>query len=132
MADEVDGSDAFSIRCPVDRSVMKHEKAAGLSLDRCPTCGGIWLDLNELARGLAIDAKALSEVDREGKRASHSIRRELACPRDSARLVTLTHRSQAHVEYEQCTICGGIYLDQGELKDLASFTLVERIKSFFA
>ena len=36
---------------------------------------------------------------------------------------------QRHIEYELCMICGGIFLDSGELQDLDKFTLIERLKA---
>ncbi len=34
--------------CPVDETEMVKEVLQNLVIDRCPTCGGIWLDHDEL------------------------------------------------------------------------------------
>lgn len=35
--------------CPNDRTAMEKQSAYGLLLiDKCPTCGGVWLDSHEL------------------------------------------------------------------------------------
>ena len=36
-------------RCPVDGAAMKKEVAHMSVIDRCPDCGGIWLDGGELS-----------------------------------------------------------------------------------
>lgn len=36
--------------CPIDSSDMKKEIAHMIVIDRCPTCGGVWLDGGELER----------------------------------------------------------------------------------
>ena len=46
-------------------------------------------------------------------------------------MVTLHNLPQVHVEYEQCSICGGIFLDRGELNDLNSYTVLERLRNVF-
>jgi len=38
---------------------------------------------------------------------------------------------QTHIHYEQCSICGGVYLDAGEFRDFTDLTLTERIKYLF-
>lgn len=34
--------------CPVDGADMCKEDVSGIIIDRCPACGGIWLDAEEL------------------------------------------------------------------------------------
>lgn len=35
-------------RCPVDGAVMEKRIAHQVVVDRCPTCGGVWLDGGEI------------------------------------------------------------------------------------
>ncbi|MFO7949827.1 MAG: zf-TFIIB domain-containing protein [Candidatus Fermentibacteraceae bacterium] len=37
------------ITCPADGTGMEVRRAAGVEVDRCPSCGGYWLDGGELA-----------------------------------------------------------------------------------
>jgi Zn-finger nucleic acid-binding protein len=46
----VQASDENSRSCPVDQVAMQKEIAHMLVIDRCPTCGGVWLDGGELER----------------------------------------------------------------------------------
>ncbi|MCK4660859.1 MAG: zf-TFIIB domain-containing protein [Phycisphaerae bacterium] len=34
--------------CPLDGSVMSKEIVQNIIIDRCPSCGGVWLDSGEL------------------------------------------------------------------------------------
>ena len=43
--------------CPVDGSEMRKEVVQNLIIDRCPACGGIWLDHDELEALLRIAAE---------------------------------------------------------------------------
>jgi hypothetical protein len=36
--------------CPADGATLAKEIAHSVIIDRCPTCGGIWLDAGELER----------------------------------------------------------------------------------
>jgi hypothetical protein len=45
--------------CPVDGAQLAKQIAHMLVIDRCPTCGGIWLDNDELER---INSEVASEA----------------------------------------------------------------------
>jgi Zn-finger nucleic acid-binding protein len=57
---------------------------------------------------------------------------DLHCPRDRSPLINIVDLKQEHIEQNACTVCGGILLDAGELRDLSEFTLSERVKAVFA
>lgn len=42
--------------CPVDQSELRKEVIQNLIIDRCPECGGIWLDHDELEALLRLAA----------------------------------------------------------------------------
>jgi hypothetical protein len=50
-----------------------------------------------------------------------------ACPACGAVMSTQPHPSQPHVRIESCAGCGALFLDAGELIDLAHESLLERI-----
>lgn len=47
--------------CPVDGTEMKREIVQNIFLDRCPDCGGVWLDHDELEALLRIAAEHTDE-----------------------------------------------------------------------
>ncbi len=132
-SDRLDEStDDFSLTCPYDGQRMEKVEAGTFTIDRCASCGGLWFDMAELQRFIAHGLPA-DEVDtsprRTGERAHAGAKYK--CPRDHSDLILMTDARQAHVKFHSCTVCGGIMLDAGELKDLSELTLKERVKAFF-
>lgn len=117
------------ICCPHDQVTMERVAVGVFSIDRCPTCGGVWLDRHEI--NAIIDAASSSTTidigPVRGARRRHSIDRP-HCPRDNSPLIEMVDKNQPHVGVDACTVCGGVYLDAGELKDLSVYTLRERLR----
>ncbi len=121
-----------AIDCPKCRLSMERMDVAGVFLDRCRSCDGMWLDVQEKER-LLKSPDAVRAADR-GERPDHDEKddlRSLVCPRDGSTMIAMRDAEQRHVRYEACTVCGGIFLDAGELRDLADVTLLERLRQFF-
>ena len=55
------------MRCPrcTGQSELSELVKHGVTLDLCPSCGGLWLDKGELAKILGQMKQAESELDRE-------------------------------------------------------------------
>lgn len=125
-----------TIRCPRDGGRMEQEQIGGVRIDRCPRCGGIWLDKGELESVIrSAGAQAVhSEVDIGAATGAKSRERvgHIKCPRDGKDLRIKRHDEQAHVEVDLCDSCGGAFLDAGELADLSEFTLLERMKTLLS
>jgi len=124
--------DADPIACPKCHVRMDRLDAKGVEVDRCVKCGGIWLDQGELdvlmkTRGGVKDAVAGLDTGPAVDAAKRHAITPVKCPRDSSRLITMVDVKQTHIQYEACTVCGGIFMDCGELKDLSQFTLRERL-----
>jgi Zn-finger nucleic acid-binding protein len=118
--------------CPKDQGTMLHADAGGVWIDRCDCCGGIWFDSGELEKILS-DKTAVKQVDvgsaltlRRFAIGPVGVRK---CPRDGTVLTTMHHHDQKHIMIDRCANCFGIFLDAGELKDLAEFTLSERVRA---
>ncbi len=117
------------IRCPKDGFLMEQVPVAGLIVDRCANCGAMWFDALELDK-VAKHGDVVSDLD-IGKQMDVTRGGVLGtrhCPRDQSPLITMHDEQQRHVEELGCTVCGGILLDAGELKDLSEFTLKEKFK----
>ncbi|MEO0513215.1 MAG: zf-TFIIB domain-containing protein [Planctomycetota bacterium] len=125
--------------CPKDEIAMERYLIGGeggIEIDRCPRCGGIFLDKGELTRLMAMrfDTKKLfKRLDEEVAIAGKASRTPvvLKCPRDGTPMVTVRMHDQKHIEYEVCPECGGVYFDAGELEDLSTVTLIEKLANFF-
>ena len=122
-------STRWKLSCPRDQGVMDAIKIGEITIDRCESCGGIWLDAGELDRLLALK-DAATKVDTGRAFAPSSVHAAIRkCPRDSTPLTALAHHQQKHVTIDRCSSCMGIFLDAGELKDLSEFTLAERMRT---
>lgn len=114
------------IDCPKCRAPMKHLRIGDVVVDRCYACAGLWLDALEKDK-LTADRKAAAAADRPPDTRSNVTRGGLKCPRDKSDLIMMCDPAQPHVLFESCTVCGGVFLDAGELKDLSERTLRERL-----
>lgn len=102
------------IACPKCRRQMFRGKHAGVEVDLCSGCHGVWLDRTELA---AITGQPVDLPEK-----APSTPTPLICPRCGGALFERAYAGRADLLVEVCRGCGGIYLDQGEMvviKDLA-------------
>lgn len=128
---------AFALLCPKDGTPMKKvpagDGALRVNVDKCTACGAFWFDATELQRVLA-QPKAADGLDATKGHYRHKDKAEpkdACCPRDGARLIEVVDKKQPHVHMLTCTVCGGVLLDPGEVRDLAHFNGIERLKGFF-
>jgi len=128
----VDENNLGPIDCPRCRTPMAIHTIGAVQFDRCGTCGGLWFDALEKERLLA-HPRAAKEADRTlGPGTVHAGKKTgLPCPRDHSTLIHLVDPRQPHVGFESCTVCGGAFLDAGELTDLSEVTIRERFRSLF-
>lgn len=120
-----------SIDCPKCHTMMKRVTIDGIDVDRCQGCGGLWLDLGE-KESLLKKREHVKQAD--PTRPSHHGRNEekavMHCPRDRSRLVRQQDAAQRHIAFESCSVCGGVFLDPGELTDLSKLNLREWLRTF--
>ncbi len=122
------------ISCPKDGVPMHRITLGSVAVDRCPTCGGVWLDAGELAgfkQAMLVDQHraTLAQLDELGIDEPVDRPQPLLCPRDHARMSVHRDPKQKHIELDACTKCGGMFFDAGELADLSEFTMGERLRS---
>lgn len=123
---------------------MRKIDVEGIVIDRCETCGGIWLDLGELRRLLSLRAASgrVAQIDpphdpvhdyvppaSDASPSGSTPRARGHCPRDGQHLTGVRDPQQPHIEYDLCTHCGGTFYDAGELRDLSVLTLGEWVRS---
>jgi Zn-finger nucleic acid-binding protein len=124
----------FNLHCPKDGTLMDKVRVERITIDRCATCGAIWFDMNELQTLVKANKDALRAADvGPTERADKAMRtKNLACPRDGAKLVEQAFPDQSHIMVMKCGACRGMLLDAGEAKDVVSYTLLERVRTFFS
>ena len=102
---------ARPVDCPRCWVRAERKRRAGIDIDICPKCGGIWLDTRELKKLLSnpnLHRHLTKYVGLESKS-------KLLCPRCGG-LMNLENAEE--VEVDVCLTCKGIWLDRGELEAL--------------
>jgi Zn-finger nucleic acid-binding protein len=117
------------MRCVKCEGKLAMVRVDDIQVDQCDTCGGIWFDAHELERVLkrsAIDP-LLGRPARPGDDA-----RRGRCPRCKGEgyLVQVASRS-AEVHVDTCAVCGGKWLDGGELDLLHREGLSGKVRRLF-
>jgi Zn-finger nucleic acid-binding protein len=102
-------TESRTLSCPRDASALTEHRVQGIPVDRCDTCQGIWLDLDEL------DALEATEADADERRATVQFSQrpsELSCPVCGRPMQTFNYRAHS-LELETCDE-HGYWLDHGE------------------
>lgn len=85
-----------------------------ITIDRCSTCHGLWMDERELEKVLTADHRILQEKRNQTNPSQNQSRKKGKCPRCSGILIQLTNL-RANVKTDSCPICYGVFLDRDEL-----------------
>ena len=103
--------------CPRCRGRHLHPVVySDVEIDLCPACNGLWLDHGEEASlaqaGLGGDRWVRDLAGELGKRVGDT---EMRCPACGELLATYLFPQFQDLEVDLCELCGGLWLDQGEL-----------------
>jgi uncharacterized protein len=102
------------MRCVKCAGQLVTVRIEDVDVDQCPQCGGIWFDAHELERVLG-QARVDPLLGRAPPEPSHDERRG-RCPRCRGEGYLVQIRSRAApIHVDTCAICGGKWLDGGEL-----------------
>jgi Zn-finger nucleic acid-binding protein len=112
------------MRCPRDGTELSAVEIAGVELDKCHTCDGLWLDASELpqlraAQLTSIDA-AIELEQGDPHSETRGVRQYMRCPRCGEPLRRVAAISAQSVEVDRCSGCRGLWLDAGEADQLAT------------
>ena len=121
------------MKCPKCSHIeMAPETFAGITIDRCPDCHGIWFDVFELESVLRADPRLLLSEDRHFQAPHRDEGERLNCPRcRGTYLIKLNSRERPGTIVDSCTVCYGVWLDAGEYTRLAHADLAGRIRELF-
>ena len=106
------------LTCPSCGARMQSKPSADVTIEECPSCGGIFLnksELNALVTGMAGNIECLS-VDEDLHTDKFPLRNCPKCPDQPMRKVNLLHLSDLVFDY--CPACDGFYLDKGEIEEI--------------
>ncbi len=124
-------SDDDPLVCPKCAKTMEPHSAGDVAFERCTGCAGLWMNTTVFEKLMSEKsiAKAIDTGDPEVGGWTADIEGALSCPRDGSRLIRMVNHRQPQVHYESCKTCGGVFLDAGELRDMASHSLIERLRA---
>ena len=105
--------------CPKCGGSLEQVICAGIEVDRCLYCKGIWFDSLEAEKLKAVkgsehfldigDPATGSQLDK--------ITKDINCLRCNAKMTRMVDIDQHCIWYEKCPACHGVWFDAGEFKN---------------
>ena len=104
--------------CPKCAGSLEQVTCAGIEVDRCLYCKGIWFDSLEAEKLKAINGSEhlLDIGDPEAGSQLDKITGDVDCPRCRHQMIRMVDIDQHCIWYEKCPACHGVWLDAGEFK----------------
>lgn len=105
------------ITCPKCGEKLEQVVYAGVEVDRCVSCEGIWFDSFEAERLKTIKgSESLDTGKLETGSQFNRVEGEIDCPRCSTKMTRILDIDQYSIWYEKCPKCQGVWFDAGEFK----------------
>lgn len=105
-------------QCPICHEAMAVYELDGIEIDRCPACGGTWLDTGELELIAERAGTEPGPVMRALSEPSSPRTLPRRCPRCSKPLQTVKTAGEPPLEIDRCSRRHGLWFDRGELLKL--------------
>ena len=121
-----DQSRKFSMLCPKCHSEFEQIVFAGIAIDRCTICKGLWFDMLEKEDLLKIKGSEEIDLGPEQVDPKYAAMRDIECPRCAQTMLATVDKDQYHIKFETCPACYGTFFDAGEFQDLKEHTVLER------
>jgi Zn-finger nucleic acid-binding protein len=111
------------MQCPNCSISVEQALVAGVEVDYCPRCYGLWFQEHELE--LAKDAKDRHlrwlDIDLWKHEEKFQVTRgNRACPADRMPLYEVRY-GDSNIKVDVCNICKGIWLDRGEFIEIITY-----------
>jgi Zn-finger nucleic acid-binding protein len=116
------------MKCPKCISPMVTVTFAGIEVDRCTDCQGLFFDEFEKDQLKKIKGAGAIDIGDPGTGREFNKVDHIQCPRCGSLMIRMVDVEQPHIWFEHCTVCGGSFFDAGEFKDLAHHTIVDFFK----
>ncbi len=112
------------MKCPRCSQALRQVSYEGVLVDTCDGCHGEWLDKAEITRiNKARDVVFSAEDQAKIEGAKQAVFKEVAqaqksliCPRCNVAMNTFNYAYDSGVMIDQCSKCGGTWLDDQELE----------------
>lgn len=118
--------------CPKCQSEMEKVLHQGVEVDRCMQCKGLWFDMLELEKLRRMEGSETIDIGDECEGQKWNQITRVNCPHCKTRMVHMVDRSQAHIWYEACPTCYGVFFDAGEFRDYKEDTILDRFRELYS
>lgn len=121
---------AAAMNCIKCDGTLRLTRVENVEVDQCDTCNGIWFDSGELAKIVgARDVEALRTKAHATKEADQ---KRAHCPRckGEGKLVQIASLT-SDIHIDTCAVCGGEWLDGGELAIVRNEGFTRKVGAFF-
>lgn len=119
------------MNCPKCTCAMAPIRHGDVEVDRCTGCHGLWFDAFEHEELKELRGSEQIDVALPAAPPGTAPPGEVKCPRCSIAMIRMVVAGQAHIAYESCGVCHGVYFDAGEFRDFREETLGERLRHYF-
>lgn len=102
------------VNCPKDNSPLSHATVRGIEVDKCSSCGGMWLDTLELDQ---LEDTVYAQDQLKGSLIGSAVDSHFPCPRCGASLAQFDYRYYGLI-LERCPNGDGFWLDADEDKQV--------------
>jgi Zn-finger nucleic acid-binding protein len=118
------------MKCVKCDGTLRRVQLEDVEVDRCDSCSGIWFDSGELQRILG--RPTIEELRTKAKANKNDDSKRARCPkcRGEGKLVQVASLT-SDVHIDTCAVCGGQWLDAGELEILRGDGPLRSVGSFF-
>jgi Zn-finger nucleic acid-binding protein len=122
------------MECPVCQKSMHEEDFGGVCVDVCKVgCKGIWFDWTELAKldethegaGRALRDALMSDHHKDDSPG------RINCPKCQKLMAAHLYQSNKQVTVDECYLCGGFFLDAGELEVIRENFMTEEDRDVY-
>jgi len=106
------------MKCPRCKSLLIVVEFHDIELDWCPACEGLWFDSGEME---LVTAQMRGTVDEQvPQRKADTSEKRLKCPECNKTMEKRLLGDAQPVVADVCPVCGGLWLDHGELEQIVN------------
>ena len=111
------------MNCPRCEGILKKFVFQGIELDKCNKCGGLWFDEGEFKKlkDTGISVEEATELDKKLENELKVKSGKLRCPRCYNFMREINFMYTSPIKIDCCEVCGGMWLDSGELSAIIKF-----------
>ncbi|MGR8950172.1 MAG: zf-TFIIB domain-containing protein [Gammaproteobacteria bacterium] len=120
------------MNCPKCKERFEDVEFAGVVVQRCVACRGIWFDhakqvyLKDIDGSESIDIGEAKVGKKNNQIANYN------CPDCANPMVKMVDPDQPHIWFESCARCFGVYFDAGEFSDYKDKSVLDFVRAVFS